>query len=134
MPYRSKPRMTRQRRVILEELKSERVHLTADQLYERVRTRLPRISLGTVYRNLGVLSELGLIRKLSMGDTASRFDGCTDEHLHIRCVRCGRIDDVPPVKVAFPKRDVSKATGYRVMGHQLEFWGICPGCMAKGKS
>jgi Fe2+ or Zn2+ uptake regulation protein len=134
MPPSSKLRMTKQRRVILDELKGDDTHLTADRLYERVRRRLPRISLGTVYRNLEVLSELGIIRKLSMADTASRFDGCADGHLHIRCVRCGRIDDVPPVEAAFAEEDVGKATGYRVMGHQLEFWGVCPGCMAEGKT
>jgi len=67
-------RMTRQRRVILEELQSKNNHPSADELYERVRAHLPRISLGTVYRNLEVLCELGEIQKLGLSGPLKRYD------------------------------------------------------------
>ncbi|MBW2172694.1 MAG: transcriptional repressor, partial [Deltaproteobacteria bacterium] len=87
--------MTPQRKVILEELRMADSHLTADDVYKMVRARLPRISLGTVYRNLEILSRLGMIHKLELGGMQKRFDGKTQDHYHLRCLRCGRIDDVP---------------------------------------
>ena len=85
-------RMTRQREVILEELRKVNTHPSADEVYEMVRKRLPRISLGTVYRNLEILSESGDIQKLEPGCTLKRFDGNPSEHSHIRCIRCDRIE------------------------------------------
>ena len=87
--------MTRQRRVILEELRKVNTHPSADEIYEIVRKRLPRISLGTVYRNLEILSEYGDIQKLEPGCSLKRFDGNPNEHCHIRCVSCDRIADAP---------------------------------------
>ena len=88
-------RKTKQREVILEELMKLRAHPSADELYERVKKRLPRISLGTVYRNLEMLSREGIIHRLETAGSQKRFDGETGDHQHIRCVRCGRIDDLP---------------------------------------
>ena len=87
-------RMTRQRMVILEELKKVRTHPTADELYAMVRARLPRISLGTVYRNLDFLAETGEILKLEAAGSIRRFDGDIRPHQHIRCTNCGRVGDV----------------------------------------
>ena len=88
-------RMTRQRKVILEELRKVDTHPSADEVYEMVRKRIPRISLGTVYRNLEILSERGDIQKLELGCTLKRFDGVPENHYHIRCVDCGRVVDAP---------------------------------------
>ena len=92
-------RNTRQRQVILEELQKLTSHPTAAGLYEIVRRRLPKISLGTVYRNLELLARTGLIQKLEFGGGEARFDGNVDRHDHVRCVRCGRVDDIsaPPL-------------------------------------
>ena len=87
--------MTQQRKVILEELKKTNSHPGADEIYERVRKRLPQISLGTVYRNLEILSELGEIQNLELGGGLKRFDSNPKKHYHIRCIRCGRVDDSP---------------------------------------
>jgi Fur family ferric uptake transcriptional regulator len=67
--------MTRQRKVILEELRNVDTHPSADEIYEMVRKRLPHISLGTVYRNLEILSETGAIQKLELGCAQKKFDG-----------------------------------------------------------
>ena len=120
-------RMTRQRKVILEELRKVKTHPSADEVYEMVRKRLPRISLGTVYRNLEILSESGDIQKLEPGCSLKRFDGDTSEHCHIRCVRCDRIADAPLPDVKFDLEQV-ESTDFEITGHRLEFLGLCSEC------
>jgi Fur family transcriptional regulator, ferric uptake regulator len=87
-------RMTRQRQVILEQLREVCSHPTADEVYGMVRRRLPRISLGTVYRNLEMLVKAGLIRRLDMAGRQRRYDGNVEHHYHVRCSRCGCVGDV----------------------------------------
>ena len=90
-----KYRMTHQRQVILEETNKDQTHPTADEIYERVRKKLPRISMGTVYRNLEILSSCGIIHRLEPGLPQMRFDCNTRDHYHITCVQCGKIEDAP---------------------------------------
>jgi Fur family ferric uptake transcriptional regulator len=120
--------MTRQRRVILDELRRAEVHPTADELYARVRRRLPHISLATVYRNLDVLSEAGEARKIELAGQQRRYDGCTEPHQHVRCLRCGRIDDVAATPMPTLLRRVHDELGYEIVDFRLEFVGICPAC------
>lgn len=120
--------MTRQRRVILKELKKTNSHPTADEVYEGARRRLPRISLGTVYRNLAVLSEWGMIQKLELAGTQNRFDGNVDKHYHTRCIRCGRIEDVSMEPLAPIENALRQMNDYEIIGSRLEFIGICPRC------
>ena len=124
-------RMTRQREVILEELRKVNTHPSADEVYEMVRKRLPRISLGTVYRNLEILSESGDIQKLEPGCTLKRFDGNPSEHSHIRCIRCDRISDVPMIPGFEIDLEQVSASGFEITGHRLEFLGVCPQCLGK---
>ncbi len=127
MQKHSNLRMTRQRKVILEELCKVKTHPSADEVYEMVRKRLPRISLGTVYRNLEILSESGDIQKLEPGCSLKRFDGDTSEHCHIRCVRCDRIADAPLPDVKFDLEQV-ESSDFEITGHRLEFLGLCSEC------
>ena len=122
-------RMTRQRKVILEELRKVDTHPSADEVYEMVRKRLPRISLGTVYRNLETLSEAGEIQKLERGCNLKRFDGIAQNHYHIRCLHCHRVIDAPAGLDVAVNHDFKTAAGYKILGHRLEFIGICPGCL-----
>ena len=124
-------RMTRQRKVILEELRKLNTHPSADEIYEVVRQRLPRISLGTVYRNLEVLSELGEIQKLELSGLLKRFDWDTKKHYHIRCVRCSRVDDAPIAPLNQLDNELYGATVFEIIGHNLEFTGLCPECSRK---
>ena len=124
-------RNTRQRQVILEELRKRRDHPSARDLYEIVRRRLPKISLGTVYRNLELLSSCGEILKISLGSNESRFDGNPSPHYHVRCVSCGRVDDVHeplPPQVA---ESLESVEDYRVLGFRFEVKGICPQCQSR---
>lgn len=121
-------RMTTQRKVILEELRRLDTHPSADEIYEAVRHRLPRISLGTVYRNLDVLSEVGAIQTLELSGALKRFDWNTNKHYHIRCVRCNRVDDAPVAPLNQLEDELYESTVFQIVGHNLEFIGLCPKC------
>jgi Fur family transcriptional regulator, peroxide stress response regulator len=123
-------RNSRQREVILDELKKMKSHPTATTLYNVVRERIPNISLGTVYRNLDLLSKKGIIRKLELGGTEARFDIGTDKHCHILCTECGRIDDVIVLENENNKIETIKSiNGYQVSGYHINYYGICSDCL-----
>ncbi len=122
-------RMTRQRRVILETLRESNAHPSADEVYELVRRKLSRISLGTVYRNLDILAELGEIQKIALSGSLNRFDGETRKHYHIRCINCDRLDDAPMGTLEDIEEGIGGATRYKIIGHRLEFMGLCPECL-----
>ena len=121
-------RVTRQRRVILEELRKLSSHPTAPALHEMVRRRLPRISLGTVYRNLELLARAGFIQRLDLQGAEARFDGNPQRHYHVRCINCGRVDDVHDLPGEPVKYGTKTVEGYEIVGHRFEFIGICPQC------
>ena len=124
-------RMTRQRAVILEELRKTKSHPTADELYSIVRERLPRISLGTVYRNLDFLADSGEIRRLEAAGSTKRFDGDISWHQHVRCLRCGRIGDVMQ-PLATPSVDGIQVEGFfTIVGSRMEFDGLCAECAGR---
>jgi Fur family transcriptional regulator, ferric uptake regulator len=128
MSVTSMQRMTRQRQLILETLQGLRTHPTVDEVYTLVRDKMPRISLGTVYRNLDILFRSGKALRLERVGNQSRYDGDTTEHWHIRCVRCGRVDDIFRQHIEIRHEQVTEETGYRVIGHSLEYEGVCPIC------
>ena len=126
----TKVRLTRQRRVILEELKKTTAHPTAGELYDTVRRRLPRISLATVYRNLELLAGSGVIQKLELSGSPARFDGRPEDHYHIRCTQCGRVEDLPLMPLPELEGTLQKASNYQITGLRLDCAGICPACRA----
>lgn len=138
MDTEKKFRMTRQRKVILEEVRREGEHLTADEIYDRVRRRLPRISMGTVYRNLDILASRGLIKKLEPDYPQMRFDGNTRDHYHLLCVRCGRVSDAHVAHsgnaLEVLEQTIGQLTRYGIFGHRLEFIGLCPECMEEAQN
>lgn len=127
-------RQTPQRRIILEELSSLTSHPTATEIYDLVRKRLPRIGLGTVYRNLEIMAQCGMIVKLDLGGTQKRFDAITAPHYHIRCTSCGRIEDIELEPQSSLENKAAQATEYRITGHNIEFEGICRHCRETGKA
>ncbi len=124
-------RITNQREIILQELKKMKTHPTADELYEVVKRRLPRISIATVYRNLERLSEAGLIHKLEYGGRQKRFDGDIHPHCHVFCVKCGRVCDVDTRSDWSIKDVVMDAKGFQIFEGSLQFEGLCPECQLK---
>ena len=129
----TKLRMTKQRQIILEKLRAVTSHPTADDMYEMVRLRLPHISLGTVYRNLEILSEEGIVKKLDVGGTKKRFDGNTSTHYHLRCLQCGKVDDLDIAPLDDIEEKAASLSGYTVMKHSLEVAGVCPSCLLQNK-
>jgi len=133
-----KYRMTHQRQVIFEEVMKDRSHPTADEIYEKVRKILPKISMGTVYRNLDILATCGLISKIQPVLSQMRFDGKTQDHYHVTCTGCGRIEDAPIEPRDSTMDSLENALGhltkYGIFGHKLEFFGLCRDCMEKGES
>ncbi|NQU20089.1 MAG: transcriptional repressor [Candidatus Nealsonbacteria bacterium] len=128
MPHRKLQRNTPQRRVILEELRNVTSHPTAVELYELVRQRMPKISLGTVYRNLDLLAQQGTIQKHALGGAEARFDGSTHRHYHVRCDCCGRMDDLDGIYDNLVGEQPAQAVGYQILGCRLELIGICSDC------
>jgi Fur family ferric uptake transcriptional regulator len=124
----STARATRQREIVLQAVRSTMDHPTADWVYRQARRRLPRISLGTVYRNLKKLSEEGLIREVQIAGQTTRFDANTGLHYHIRCLRCGRVNDLPISVDRRLEEEARRAMNYQVVSHQVEVLGVCPLC------
>ena len=134
MELNSAIRLTTQRQVILEELGKVKTHPTASEVYEMVRKRLPRIGLGTVYRNLELMAESGMILKLEVGGTQKRFDADTSTHYHIRCCLCGKVDDIQvPVQEAV-NSIAAHVCEYTVLSHHIEFTGICSSCQGRSST
>lgn len=126
-------RITYQRRLILEAVRAVDIHPTAEWVYRQVCSRLPRISLGTVYRNLKLLAEQGLIQGMS-GRGFGRYDGNTTRHHHFICQVCGQISDLRvPVGRALERRTASR-TGLEIFYHRIEFYGRCGKCRARQRS
>ncbi|MCF7810958.1 transcriptional repressor [bacterium] len=132
MNEKPKYRFSRQRKVILDELKKARCHPTADVLYRTIRKQLPKISLGTVYRNLDLLIQQGLVLKILIDGHPSRFEYVDKDHIHIRCVSCGKIDDLP-FEPSLSLDDVKIKSEYEIVGYNQEFIGKCPDCLRKEK-
>ena len=122
---------SRQRELILEAVREDDVHPTADFIYQRLKKDHPNLSLGTVYRNLNLLSEIGTINKLHVPGMPDRFDGNITPHYHFYCKHCGRVFDV---NIDFPQeidREVERETGHHVDSHSVLFSGICKDCAQK---
>lgn len=127
-------RMTNQREIILRELVKSKEHLTADELYDIVKKVMPRISLATVYRNLEILSEAGLIGKLEISGRQKRFDYDVSDHDHIYCAVCHRVDNLNIERKSLNTEDLGAAAGYSITGCRLEIIGICPECQERENS
>ncbi len=124
-------RLTPQRLAILDEVQEAKAHLTALEIHERVQEKHPSISFGTVYRTLHLLAEHDLILEFPFGDQASRYDGRTDRHDHVRCIVCGRLVDVDVPTALLAHHVAEEQTGFCIDGHQTIFNGICPDCQAE---
>jgi Fur family peroxide stress response transcriptional regulator len=125
---RGKYKRSRQRERILELLRSTGRHPTADWVYEQLKGEFPNLSMGTVYRNLKILMDQRLIKKIDFGSTFDRFDANIGPHYHFVCERCGAIIDLElPIDESLNQR-VNGATPYAAHRHRIEFFGLCDRC------
>lgn len=121
-------RITPQRHAILEYLISTESHPTADDIYKSLEKDFPNMSVATVYNNLRVFRNTGLVKELTYGDSSSRFDFVTHDHYHIICDECGTIVDFHHPGLDEVERLASHMTGFKVNSHRLEVYGTCPTC------
>ena len=127
-------RPTAQRALVLDVVANADKHLTAAEVFERVRQRDPRVGYGTVYRSLHLLVEHGLIQELTFADQSSRYDGRVDRHDHVHCNICGALFDVE-VPVALMARHVAEErSGFTITSHHTVFSGLCPQCRSDSRS
>ena len=115
--------------MIKEFLKTRKDHPTADTVYMNVRKTYPSISLGTVYRNLQLLSDIGEIQKVNVGDGIEHFDADIREHYHFICRRCGAVLDLDVRKMRSLIPDASEFFRGKIEGQATYFYGYCPDCL-----
>ena len=121
-------RFSHQREQIYEAVCATDTHPTAEMVYERLKPEMPRLSLGTVYRNLRQMAAEG--RLVELEGPVARFDADLSPHAHFRCQRCGAVSDVAiPYDAALDA--LAAGDGRIVRGHSLCFYGICPACTAE---
>ncbi len=132
MKQRARTRETKQRRVVYETIKNTYSHPTADWVFEQVRHSLPKVSLGTVYRNLGVLKEEGLVREIYGNDRRAHYDADISQHAHFICDSCDQIIDVRGVE-ALDWRTFKDLVGCKVEEQNVIFTGRCANCQAEPK-
>ena len=126
-------RQSKQRNRLLELLRSTDSHPTADWLYEQLKKEFPNLSLGTVYRNLAMLIEQGVVRKIHFGSTFDRFEANTQPHYHLICESCGKIVDFDmPIHENLNKQ-ATKLTSFCISHHKIDFFGICQDCKQNKK-
>lgn len=126
-----KYKKSRQRERIYELLLNTGIHPTASWIYDQVKKEFPDLSMGTVYRNLNILIEQGLVRKIDFGSTFDRYDANTAPHYHFICERCGSITDLAIPRDNSLHQRVESDTNLKVKRHRIEFFGLCEKCSEK---
>ncbi len=121
-------KFSKQREMILNQVKNFPVHPTADQVYTALKADNPSLSLGTVYRNLNLLSEMGELLKIRIADGSDRFDGRTDRHFHMVCDKCTRVFDVELTELDGLKSIVADKYGHNLTEITLNLNGVCCEC------
>ena len=120
---------SRQREAIQQNLATRYDHPTAEMVYMDIKEHFPNISLGTVYRNLSLLSDLGEIQKISTGTGPDRFDGNPKEHCHFQCRNCQCVLDISIEKQDTLNNVAAKGFPGIIEGSRIQFYGLCPNCI-----
>ncbi|HVG18900.1 MAG TPA: transcriptional repressor [Blastocatellia bacterium] len=124
----SDPPLTRQRGVVLQVVRASDEHLTASEVYEAARKLQPTISFATVYNSLRYLKESGLLREITFGNAASRYDRETGRHDHAMCSRCGKLVDFDLPETLELLRAAARRSRFKPESIQLTLVGVCPDC------
>jgi len=119
---------SRQREAILTYLHSTTAHPTAETVYQEVRKTYPKISLGTVYRNLNLLADSGEALRLNCGDGYERFDGNPKPHFHFYCRKCGQVMDLDIAELSTMNELAAQLFDGSIEGSLTYFYGVCPDC------
>ena len=127
----NKYRNTKQRTRLLELLCSTNTHPTASWLYDQLKPEFPSLSLGTVYRNLGILEEQGLLKRIVFGSTFDRYDGITYPHPHFICTECNNVYDMSKEDTDEVIECVGKKTKHHIHEVVMNYYGVCEECIKK---
>ncbi len=119
---------SKQREIILNTLKSNAVHPTAEYVYSILKKKDPTISLATVYRNLNLLSDKGIIKKIEGLEQSVHYDHNTHEHYHFICDNCKKVFDITADIAPDIETKTCEKTGFAIYGHEITFHGLCPEC------
>ncbi|MBW1729564.1 MAG: transcriptional repressor [Deltaproteobacteria bacterium] len=126
-------RITPQRLAVVKILAQSKEHPTVENIYEQVKKDFPTTSLATIYKTVSLLKELGEILELGFPEGSNRYDGNKPyPHPHIICIRCKKIIDPDLMELQPLTDEVTRKTGYKIIDHRLDFFGICPDCQQKG--
>jgi Fur family ferric uptake transcriptional regulator len=124
--------ITNQRKLLLDLIRKADGHLDADEVYRRAKIINPRISLATVYRNLKLFKELGLIAESNIGDTHSHYERKdTAEHYHLICLGCGKIIEFDSPLIARVTTKIERENNFDITSVQLKMEGYCMKCQRK---
>ncbi|NLI80808.1 MAG: transcriptional repressor [Deltaproteobacteria bacterium] len=122
-------RITPQRIAILRILAESRGHPSVEDIYEKVKVNFPTTSLATVYKTISVIKELGEVLELEFSKEQNRYDGKNPSpHPHLICVKCREIIDPKLSSLEPLTQELTANTGYRILSHRLDFYGLCPKC------
>lgn len=125
-------RITPQRVAICELLAHSHDHPTAAMIYEELKPRFSSLSLATVYNTLDALVQLGVVNVLGhAGDDKVHYDADTEPHVNLACISCSRIIDIPSDHVTHLDAEITAASGYKLLGARVLYYGLCPTCQKK---
>ena len=120
-------KMTPQRKLILEIIENQD-HLSAEEIFDQVKRHQPNVSFGTVYRNLDILYQLGLVEQLDFKDGRSRFEIFKRHHHHMICLDCGSAIEVTACPFNTTVKSAAAVNGFQIKNHSFEVFGYCRGC------
>jgi len=125
-------RLTPQRMAVIEILTNSDGHPSVEHIYDQIKVNFPMTSLGTVYKTISVLKDMGEVLELGFSDDSNRYDGNRPSpHPHLICIQCKEIIDPDINTLELLPQEVSESTGYQIVNHRLDFYGICPQCQAE---
>jgi Fur family ferric uptake transcriptional regulator len=125
-------RITPQRKLLLEIIRESRGHLDAGEIYYQARSRDPRISLSTVYRNLNLLKELGLIAEVHLDEEHHHYEATDDtQHFHLICSGCGRVVEFDNPSVGTLLAQVGEDEDFLIERVDIDLVGLCPECRSR---
>jgi len=122
-----------QRQLLQRIIEQSRDHPTALVVFEKARAQMPTISLGTVYRNLQLLVDQGVLLERKNGNQPARYEANRQRHYHISCVECGALEDLSVPYQEVLDRRVQRMVRYRLQEHRMEFYGVCPRCQERSE-
>lgn len=123
-----KLKLTPQRIAVYKYLQGTKEHPSAETIYKALQEDYPTMSLATVYKALKTLVEVNLVQELNVGEGNFRYDGNIENHPHIQCTKCGKVDDIEGIHFDNLNKQAANHTDYEVLSNKVYFYGVCPSC------